>query len=214
MRSSLHVATLFAAAAFTPIAHADSPTDFTITGTNTATTSPYTISFSLDPANATPEYNDFSFFNVNASINSVPDTVIVEFSQTNEGNLLHIQEPNDGTYFESDLYQPNGGTQFFSGSGLTSTIPTFNDGSYHGKNFISCQDDVSTVRTPQSMFPTAALLQLPVITTSCGEAVTLTETTTSTGPSGPTVTPEPSSLALFGTGALGVVGVLRRRFSL
>ena len=212
MRPVLPIASLLAVVALTPLAaHADT-TDFTITGNNTATNSTYTISFALDPATVTAGYG-YSF-NVTASVDSVPDPVNVLFENDNGTRYLYVQETDGDNYFESDLYQSNGSTPFFSGTGLAGTVPTFNDGTYGGNNYINC-NDVSTVRTPHSLFLTAALLQIPIITTSCGESVSLTESSpTPTPPTSPTVTPEPSTLALLGTGALTTVGLLRRRFSL
>ncbi len=211
MRPHLHVATLLAAVALVPAAHADT-TDFTITGTNTSTNSPYTISFALDPSTVTAGYG-YSF-NVTASVDSVPDPVNVLFENDNGTRYLYVQETDGDNYFESDIFQPNGATPFFSGDGSSGTVPTFNDGTYLGSNYISCENDTS-VHMPNALFPTAALLQIPVITAGCGDPVSLTESTPSTTPpTSPTVTPEPSTLALLGTGALTTVGILRRRFSL
>ena len=211
MRPYTQIASLLAAAALTPLAaHADT-TDFTITGNNTATNSPYTISFALDPSTVNAGFG-YSF-NVTATVDAVPDPVNVLFEKDGGFSYLYVQELDGDNYFESDIYQPNGTTPFFTGNGSAGTVPTFNDGTYIGTNYISCDNDAA-IRTPHALFPTAAFFQIPVITTGCGDIVSLTESSPSTSPTSPTVTPEPSTLALLGTGALTTVGILRRRFSL
>jgi hypothetical protein len=173
-------------------ARADTIDDFTLTGNG------HTISYSLPATSSYPDFSLFNFFQESAA-NTTVDGVsgYVESGDYYDTGIfpyvsLILSVPTSVSS-NGDLYLK--GPAFISFAFVPApnpspylpydVVPTFIPGTY----------------TLQDLSPSPGLLPYsPPI------SYTLTIT-----PEAPTVTPEPSTFALLGTGALGLLGVAKRR---
>ncbi len=177
-------------------AHADTPVQFTYTGSET-------VSFSLDPSAYDPTYDGFTYF-VSGSLNGTPDNFVASFYPYDDGESLGL-ENEESTFFEDAFIEPNGTALPLDGDPTSGLAPTVTPGTFAG--FLAC---AASLRSPASgLPPTLAFFQVSGLG-NCGDAVSLVVGTPAVI-TPPGVTPEPSTLALFGTGALGLVGAVRRR---
>lgn len=205
MRLALVPATLLSALALSLPAAAATLDTFTLSGVDTSK-NVYSISFSLDASQPyTDLYSNFAFANTPVSINGTVEALTVElFPSTNSDFITII-----GTgFYDAFQLNANGSTLFLGGDPASGLPPTFAPGIYTGTSVSACLASITMPRTAVSMLPTLAFFQMPVINSNCGDATSLSITV----PSTTSVTPEPSTLALLGSGALGVFGIVRRRF--
>lgn len=207
MRPKLVLCTLVSAAGLlAPSAHAGT---FLFVGSEPATG--ITFTFSLDPSSATASNAGYLFAGVPASINGGPSFALdfnISPAQTSffTGDLFQITGAGlDETYFLAANGPTDNPTLVLAGDPTVNPIPTINPGTYTGTDETGCVSSFRMPASPLRLFPTVAFFQAPV--TTCGDFVSLVVTQTS-----PSVTPEPSTLALLGSGALGVFGVARRKF--
>ena len=178
----------FTAALIMPVAaHADTDT-FTVTGTD------YSFSFDL-PSTFPTGVADYSFNNVAVNYGgNIFDATVTFYDRTD----FAVQDATDYAGYGSIA-----DSGYFSTTGDTNT---FNLGSIPSYGSVNCLSSL-TMPGMRSM-PTLALLQMPTFGTVCGDPTTVQISPAST-PISPT--PEPASLLLLGTGALGVLSLGTRR---
>ncbi len=196
-------AVLLSAVVLAASAHASTLDTFTLTATDTSG-SPYSLAFSLDPTMnyIDDTYGDYEYSPVSVSTDGSTSDAHVFIGASGTLDDLAV---NNGSYLLIFNIAASNGTLFLTGDPSTED-PTVTPGTYTGTNV--CTSSLSTPQIGLRSLPTLAFFQMPTL--NCDAAVTLTVTTltaTST-----TVTPEPSTLALLGSGALGVFGIARRRF--
>ena len=148
----------------------------------------YTIQFTLDPATppnsfGLPSFAEFS--NVPGTVDGVADNFGLTFDLTAASNGVVEQMSVDDSenFYQEFFFSPNGDIPFFTADSNGNFV--VNTGTYDGFNWTDC-----------------SIFDVPKIHTNCGEYMTGSAASTMTGSSG--VTPEPSTLALFGTGLLGM----------
>ncbi len=199
MRNKLALA-LMSAALLSIAARAATLDTFNFSGNDVAAHNTYRISFSLDPATYTNS-GDFLYTDVQGTVDGVADVLQIDVSNvfstsvavTDANGLFQLFSFND---------------TIFSGDPATGLPPSVALGSFTGMNFTSCKLSATLQNKYVGLFPTVAFFQVPTITTNCEDPATLSITS----PDSTSPAPEPSTLALLGSGALGVVGFLRRRF--
>ena len=169
---------------------------FADTDTFTVTGDGYTFSFDLPSSFAVNSADQFGAYNFqNVSVNYA-------------GNAYAAT----ATFFDAQdfaVYDMANFALSTAGEALYATsngVSTFIPNTYNVTENINC---VATLVMPSSRaLPTLALFQMPSFGTVCNDSATV-QIQSSGGPV--SATPEPSSLLLFATGALGVAGIATRR---
>ncbi len=192
MRLGFGVALLLAATL--PVtAVADNIVGVTVTGTlpdNSALSSTFTLDLSMSTNVGGGVYD---FLDPAATVNGSPDTLNINVGPAFNGNTVELTDiPNGNATFDEFIDFANAnGTLFFD-----ATVPTFNPGTYSGSD-IFCP--VSAQAPAQRLPGTLAMIQTAAL--PCAFQLVASS-----------VTPEPTSIALFATGLLGVGGIVRRRY--
>ena len=206
MRPALFVAALCSAVCFCVSARAET-VDFSISGVDDFST-PYTANFAIDPSKYIDDFHSFAYESVAVTTNGVTETLDLEFNPVEVIESVSFVGSNYlplYNFFDNGVGLPLMG---YAPSGLP---PTVTPGTFTGH--VEC---LASVRMPERMpgvLSTLALLQLPSLSIGCGDLATLVVgAPTTPPPPPPTVTPEPSTIALLSTGALGALGMVRRRF--
>lgn len=172
---------------------------------------PYAINFALDPTIPSGTGYGFQYPSVNGTVNGVSDTFdVAVYQYVDSGSVAsdYVYIHGASSFYASFDIAPNGPASFLSGTPDVGATPTITAGSYSGYFVCAASLRLPSIRLPGSA--ALAMISAPSFSGYCGDPVDLSVTGGST--STPTsVTPEPSALALFATGALGVAGVLRRR---
>jgi hypothetical protein len=203
MRKVFFTLVFLSAALILPLAaHCDTIDDFVLTGDG------HTISYSLPGAISSPDYNLFTSFYASA-----PTTIDGVSGYTTDGQYFALIEPYSlilsvpsSIFGESELSFGSSPLSFPGPPFIAwSSVPANNPPSYQ-------QDDVIATFIPGTYtfesfadFGYTAFNDPPVFYT-----LTITQET-------PAATPEPSSVVLFATGALGILGFAafnRRRLEL
>lgn len=191
---------LLSATALSIAAHADSTDTFSFTGTD-ASNNPYTIDFSVNPANYTSPYGGFMYSDASGSVDGVSDTFVVKFQpDTFDPGSEFVTLYDSGTFsaaFETD-------SNFLAGDPSSGNPPTVTSGSY--STLFECTASLRAPSVGTGLPASVAFFQVPSVTINCGATGDL-----SVNPTSNSVTPEPATLGLSAIGALGMVGVLRRR---
>lgn len=187
MRPVLSALLVSALLAVPVLAHADTVDDFTVTGHG------LDLMFSLpsSPVVGSDYVKGFFFYlgDISFTENGTAMTA---------ANVFFYTKPEDGGFTLTDADDNAIDGLDFTGPKLfTGTVkkPTFKEGMFKLTQ-VGCGGGISAAAVSDaSLAPCKYNLSIdPAVT--------------------PTVTPEPGSLALLGTGALGVFGVVRRRLSL
>ncbi len=207
MRTLLALSAVAAAMTVLP-AFADSTYNFTLTDAESQETfqwslspqTPYTSSYPGDffyetvqgMASANP--NVYSFY---------PDTFSVDAATVGYGEELEVTDSIGldafGFFTGQFLSGPADGSQ-----------PTFTPGSVSGS--IQCDAELRSPFVSSALPSGLAFFQFQMpVGFNCGDGLQLVVTGSGTPAPPSSVTPEPSSLALLGTGVLGVGTILRRR---
>ncbi len=185
MRSALSALFVAATFALPAVAHADAVDDFTVTGHGLD----LTFSLPATPVVGTNYSKGFYFY--------LGDVAFTENgTMMTAADVYFYTKPDDGGFSLEDAADNDIDGLNFTGPKLfTSGVkkPTFKEGMFNLTQF-DC-GSTSAASTDAALAP-------------CKYHLTIDPATT------PTPTPEPGSLALLGTGALGVFGVVRRRLSL
>ncbi len=185
---------LLLAAAFTLSANAATVSAISITGNTSPGGSPFTANFTVGIDNSVaPGGFMYTFMDNNATVNGLPDPVTINVSQGLTpvgGQMTDTLEFADTTMGYDQFFTVFGNPDLF----FDPSVPAFNPGTYSASDF-AC---TSQVNMP-GVSGTLAMFQATTCLTNLAVAVS-------------TVTPEPSSIALFGTGFLGIAGIVRRRF--
>ena len=194
------------AVALSATAYADTTDTFTFSGVDTSG-SPLSVTFGLNPGSYTDTPTQFVFSGLTGSFDDngtiVADTFSLSATPDNGEGYVSAVLADNSTSETLDIFA--NATDFLSGDPSMGGAPTVTSGSYD----VAVASCLVYVRSPSAApLPTLALFQMPSIAFGCAP-VSLGITAASTPSS---VTPEPSTLALFATGALGLAGVLRRRF--
>ena len=178
---------------------------FSFTGQDSSS-KPYSINFQLDPSGYTNNFGVFSYSNVPGTVDGVHDTFSLNIRPYTGSDSVLISDT--GSLFQFLNIDASNGTDFLAGDPSSGNPPVVTLGSYTGTNFTEC---TASLTMPQIGKLPASLamfqMSVPTLSVNCNAAIALNIT----GNSPAAVTPEPSTLALFATGALGIAGVLRRR---
>lgn len=201
---------LFSLAAVPVIARASTLDQLSFTGVDAYNT-PYSVNIALDPTIPSGTGYGFDYPSVNGTVDGVSDTfevAVYQYGGLGSGTSDYVYIDDASLFYAYFAIAPNGTTNFLSGTPDVGATPTLTAGSYAG-SFVCA----ASLRAPSIRFPGSSALAMfdgPSLSAFCGDAVNLAVTggPTSTPTS---VTPEPSALALFATGTLGIAGVLRRR---
>ncbi len=186
MRFALSAFVVAASLALPTVAHADSLDDFTVTGHG------LDLTFTLPSMPVVGDNFQKGFFFYLGDISFVENGTTMTAS-----DVFFYTKPDDGGFSLNDANDNAIDGLDFTGPKLfTGTVkkPTFKEGMFKLTQF-GCGGNIAAETVDAKLGP-------------CKYQLTIDPAVA------PAATPEPGSLALLGTGALGVVGVLRRRLSL
>ena len=211
MRPVLRATALLSALTFSLSVLARAETvDFSISGVD-QTSTPYTATFAIDTSTYFADFTTFAYEGVAVTTNGVTESLDVDFTSDEVFESVSFFGSN---YLPSYIFPDRNGVLPLTGDAQSGLPPTVNPGTYGGT--VQCIASVTMPQRAPGMMATLGLLQMPTLDISCGEAATLTVgggTVTPPPPTPPTsVTPEPATIGLLGTGALGLIGLVRRRF--
>ena len=196
---------LVVALALPSMAHAATLDQLSFTGVD-ASNNPFAIDVSLDPTVSSGTASmGFYYSSLPGTLNGVNDTFTLSVNPGS--NYDDVQIGDAGSFFQYFEIDANGSTDFLAGDPTLGGAPMITPGTYMGDAITSC---LAMNRAPVASLPGSSALAfaaLPSVSINCLAAVNLAVTSGSAS-----VTPEPSTLALFGTGVVGIAGVLRRRF--
>ena len=150
---------------------------------------PLTSMFTLNLNTSSNDGFIYTFTDPSATVDGSADALTVNISESFDGDTVEIM---DGSSLDEYIdFAADGVTPL-----LDTSIPALNPGTYSGFDF-ACS--AKNEAPGQALPSTLAMLQMPG--TPCLFQLVATS-----------ATPEPTSLALFATGLLGVGGIVRRRY--